>query len=239
MHKQIEPIPNKPSVPRKRRTMLAPAAYSETMMPALRLARASRWTRKIANVLLIVLVLTVFLLAFVPWQQNVAGSGSVLAFAPDQRQQVIEAPIKGRVVRWGENIVENALVQKGQFIAEISDLDESYSARLEQQLVNSQLTADAAGRQLDANERALTAAKTIVNSYEAQVRAYEKVKEETIAAHARLDLHDVFNFVVCPTLQHIISILQNSMRCDKLHATPVYVKCCGKPIANFGHCTQI
>ncbi|MBR9801027.1 MAG: HlyD family secretion protein [Rubinisphaera brasiliensis] len=182
MHKQIEPIPNKPSVPRKRRTMLAPAAYSETMMPALRLARASRWTRKIANVLLIVLVLTVFLLAFVPWQQNVAGSGSVLAFAPDQRQQVIEAPIKGRVVRWGENIVENALVQKGQFIAEISDLDESYSARLEQQLVNSQLTADAAGRQLDANERALTAAKTIVNSYEAQVRAYEKVKEETIAA---------------------------------------------------------
>ena len=143
---------------------------------------ASRWTRKIANVLLIVLVLTVFLLAFVPWQQNVAGSGSVLAFAPDQRQQVIEAPIKGRVVRWGENIVENALVQKGQFIAEISDLDESYSARLEQQLVNSQLTADAAGRQLDANERALTAAKTIVNSYEAQVRAYEKVKEETIAA---------------------------------------------------------
>ena len=57
MHKQVEPIPNKPSAPRKRRTMLAPAAYSETMMPALRLARASRWTRKIAKTWIFVSVL--------------------------------------------------------------------------------------------------------------------------------------------------------------------------------------
>jgi len=167
---------------RKRRTLLAPAAYSETMMPALRLARASRWTKQLAKVLIVLLVLTVFLLAFVPWQQNVAGSGSVLAFAPDQRQQIIEAPIKGRIVRWGEDVVENTLVEKGQFIAEIRDLDESYTARLEQQLANSELTAASAERQLEASKRALQAAEIIVNSYEAQVRAYEKVKQETIAA---------------------------------------------------------
>ena len=32
---------------------------------------------------------------FAPWVQNIRGSGSVLAFAPDQRQQPIEATISG------------------------------------------------------------------------------------------------------------------------------------------------
>lgn len=165
-----------------RRTMLAPVAYSESAMPALRLARSSRIARNIAKWLLGGLILTIALMAFAPWQQSITGTGSVLAFSPDQRPQVIEAPIKGRIVRWGENIYENAEVQEGEFLAEIRDLDESYAARLDQQLVNSQQGVAAARQQLEANQRALEAARTIVESYQAQVEAYESVKRETIAA---------------------------------------------------------
>ncbi|MCA9109697.1 MAG: toxin secretion protein, partial [Planctomycetaceae bacterium] len=114
--------------------------------------------------------MTTFLATFAPWQQSVSGSGNVLAYAPNQRPQVIEAPIKGRIVSWGEGIVENAKVTKGQVIAEIRDLDESYASRLDQQLSNSEQAVEASQQQLAANERALEAALTIVDSYQAQVR---------------------------------------------------------------------
>ncbi len=166
----------------RRRTLLAPVAYSESLMPALRLARSSRIARRIAKFLLFGLTITMFLMAFAPWQQSITGTGSVMAYAPDKRQQVIESPIKGRVVEWGEGIVENARVAEGDVIVRIRDLDESYSARLEQQLANTQREVSAARDSFNANEGARRAAQAIVESYEAQVRAYTKVKQETIAA---------------------------------------------------------
>lgn len=167
---------------KRRETMLLPVAYSESVMPSLRLVRASRSIRRIGLFLFVFLLITIFLMAFAPWQQSVTGTGSVLAFAPDQRQQVIETPIKGRIVNWGDGIFENAHVIKGQLIAEIRDLDESYTQRLNQQLANTEQTVAFTKQQLEANERALDAAKTIVESYQAQVEAYTRVKQETIAA---------------------------------------------------------
>ncbi|MCA8996372.1 MAG: HlyD family efflux transporter periplasmic adaptor subunit, partial [Planctomycetaceae bacterium] len=115
-------------------------------------------------------------------QQSVTGTGSVLAFAPNQRAQVIEAPIKGRIVQWGDGIVENAKVTKGQLICEIRDLDEEYVSRLQGQLENMQDVVKSAEQQLQANERALADAKLIGESYESQLRAYDIVKTETTAA---------------------------------------------------------
>lgn len=179
-----QPIPQSKFVvsrPR-RRTMLEPVAYNESVMPALRLARSSKLMRRIAAVLLGGLIIAILLMAFAPWQQSVVGRGNVLAYAPQQRQQVIEAPIKGRIVGWDDNIYENVHVKKGQVIAQIQDLDASYAARLDQQLANSMQSVFAAEQQLAANRRALEAAQTVVVSTEAQVRAYETVKIETIAA---------------------------------------------------------
>lgn len=166
----------------RRQTTLLPVAYSESVMPSLRLARSSRTIRRLGLVLFVLLIATIVTMAFAPWQQSVTGTGNVLAFAPDQRQQVIESPIKGRIASWGNEIYENAFVAKGQVIAEIQDLDAAYADRLQQQLMNTQQTVIFTQHQLDANQRALDAAKTIVDSYEAQVTAYRKVKEETIAA---------------------------------------------------------
>ena len=167
---------------KNRWSLLSPVAYSESSMPALRLARSSRQVRKIAKVLFGILVLTITVMVFAPWQQSVRGTGNVLAYSPDQRQQVIQATINGRISRWGDQIFENARVKKGQVIAEISDLDESYAARLDLQLMNTQQALTAAKQHLEANQRALEAAKTIVESYEAQVQAFETVKRETINA---------------------------------------------------------
>ncbi len=164
------------------RKLLAPVAYSEALMPALRLARSSRIARRIAKVLIVALAITVVLMAFAPWQQSVTGSGSVIAYAPDERQQTIEAPIKGRVVRWGEGLVENARVKKGQFLVEIQDLDANYRTRLEEQRQNSQRQVSAAADRVEASKRALVASNTIIASFEAQRVAYERVKEQTILA---------------------------------------------------------
>lgn len=163
-------------------SLLSPVAYSESSMPALRLARSSRLARKIAKVLFGILALTITVMVFAPWQQSVRGTGNVLAYSPDQRQQVIQATIKGRIARWGDQIYENALVKKGQVIAEIRDLDEAYAARLDLQVMNTQQALVAAKQHLEANKRALEAAKTIVESYQAQVQAFETVKRETVNA---------------------------------------------------------
>ena len=165
-----------------RLTMLLPTAYSEAALPSLRLARSSQTIRRIGFILFVLLVLTIGVMALAPWQQNVKGTGSVLAFAPDQRQQVIESPIKGRISRWGDEIFENALVREGQIIAEIQDLDALYAPRLQQQLANTQQTVVFSKQQLAANERELDFKLTIIKSNESQLAAYKKVKEEVTAA---------------------------------------------------------
>ena len=70
--------PTKPAPLKPRRRMLGPAAYSETVMPSLRLARSSRLARRIGKVLLGALILGFLLVAFAPWQQTVKGTGTVL-----------------------------------------------------------------------------------------------------------------------------------------------------------------
>jgi len=164
------------------RTMLAPVAYSELMMPSLRLARSSSFARRTAKALSVFLLVTILLLLFAPWQQSITGSGNVVAYVPRERQQVIEAPIKGRIVRWGEGIYENARVEEGQMIVEIQDLAPSLMEQLESQLTATRQQVLAAREQLAANKRNLSATQTIVESYEAQIAAYKKVKDQVVAS---------------------------------------------------------
>lgn len=161
---------------------LAPAAYSESLMPALRLARSSRMARRISTTLITCLAGATLLMAFAPWQQSISGSGTVVAYSPDQRPQILQSRVSGRVYRLGENIFENARVREGQVIVEMRDLDESYYSRLSQQLVNSQRELEATRQQSEATKRAREAAITVVESLEAQLTAYMSVRRETEAA---------------------------------------------------------
>ncbi|MFT7639412.1 MAG: multidrug efflux pump subunit AcrA (membrane-fusion protein), partial [Pirellulaceae bacterium] len=118
----------------QQRRMLAPAAYSEAALPSLKLTRSSRLARTIGKSLLVFLVFGTILVALAPWQQSVKGTGNVIAYDPLERKQTIETPIKGRIVRWNKGIRENSHVRKGDFIAEIADIDTGYLVRLEGQL---------------------------------------------------------------------------------------------------------
>lgn len=162
--------------------MLAPSAYSEALLPSLRLARSSRLARRAGKILLVLLILGFGLVMIAPWQQSVSGSGSVIAFAPRERQQTIEVAIKGRILRWGENVFENAHVSEGDLIAEIQDVDPMLMTRLEDQLTASNSQVSAMEKIVAANRRNLEAAHTIVLSFESQLRAYESVKDQILAS---------------------------------------------------------
>jgi multidrug resistance efflux pump len=151
-------------------------------MPALRLARSSRFARWLAKILLYGLGLTIIGMLFLPWQQSLWGTGEVIAYSPNEREQIMESPIKGRIVRLGDGIMENARVLKGQLIAEIQDLDPELLSRLQAQADASQRALEASRTQLEANKRNLEAAHTIVTAYEAQARAYELVLQQVVGA---------------------------------------------------------
>lgn len=158
-------------------------------MPALRLVRSSRNARIVGRFLFVMLTVAIVLMVFAPWQQSVTGSGNVIAFAPQERQQRIEAPIKGRIIAWGDGIFENAKVQRGQSIARIQDLDPELLPRLEEQLNATQRQVEASHSQLYAAERNLDAAHAVAESYQAQLETYTSVKQQIIdAANAYVDV---------------------------------------------------
>ncbi|MAT16525.1 MAG: toxin secretion protein [Planctomyces sp.] len=162
--------------------MLSRVAYDEHAMPSLQLARSSRLVRRTGRWLFAALVLGFIFVSVSPWQQSVRGTGDVIAFAPAERQQTLEAPIKGRIISLGEGIFENAFVKKGDMIAVISDIDSDYLSRLESSLNASQQQVIASETLLQASRRNLEAALTVVTSFEEQLKTYERVKEQIVAS---------------------------------------------------------
>lgn len=166
----------------QRRSILTPVAYSEALMPSLQLARSSRQARRIAAVLLILLVATIGLMTFAPWQQTITGEGYVVAYAPRERQQTLEATIKGRIVRWNEELVENARVAKGDFIAEIRDIDDQYADRLKGQLENTAAVLESSRKIVEATEGQLNAYRRVQTEIEAAQNAYVQSAMEKVSA---------------------------------------------------------
>jgi len=90
-----------------------------------------------------------------PWQQTSTGTGRVVAWSPTERQQNIEAPIDGRIVRWW--VQEGAVVKEGEPLLEIVDVDPNLMDRLTQErnaliarLQAAQLRAQSDGARMDA-----------------------------------------------------------------------------------------
>lgn len=91
-------------------------------------AQTNPIARRIARSLItLFLVLLLFLLQ-TPWQQNVQGMGRVVAYIPGDRQQMIGAPVEGRIARW--LVKEGSQVKRGEIIAELSDNDPLLLQRL-------------------------------------------------------------------------------------------------------------
>lgn len=140
---------------------------------ALHAIAVPRSQRILARVLMALLVTTVFALTVTPWQQNVTGSGRVIAFRPDERPQNIEAPLEGRIAKW--YVVEGSKVKKGDPIVDLSDNDPSIMERL--------------GQERTATGSTITAGQKRVQSIEDRIRGLETTLTTGVsAARARVQM---------------------------------------------------
>jgi len=100
------------------------------------------------------------LVLFLPWQQNIRGSGNVTALDPMNRPQTIETVIAGRVQKWF--VREGDLVHKGDTIISISEVKEKYfdpqmMTRLTQQITAKENSLDSKNQKAKALERQVAA----------------------------------------------------------------------------------
>ena len=64
------------------------------------------------------------IILFLPWTQNVHTKGVITTLTPDQRPQVIQATIAGRIEKW--YVREGQLVKKGDTIVHLSEIKTEY-----------------------------------------------------------------------------------------------------------------
>lgn len=152
------------------------------MPPSIRIV--AKWT----SLFFLVLIL---MFAILPWQQTAIGTGRVIAYSPNDRQQNIAAPVEGRLGKW--HVQEGSIVQKGDLIVEIYDNDPAIIERIrsEKQAMESRLkivqqAEDIAkinvDRQLNLFQQGISARKT----YEAAILEYNKFKSEAENIKAEL-----------------------------------------------------
>jgi multidrug resistance efflux pump len=79
---------------------------------------------KILNRIILGVSLMCLLILFLPWTQNISGSGAVTTLKPEQRPQTVQNIIAGRIEKW--YVKEGDFVQKGDTILYISEIKEDY-----------------------------------------------------------------------------------------------------------------
>jgi adhesin transport system membrane fusion protein len=109
-------------------TLVSPLARTR---PSLILSRTPKGARLLARLVGVLLLMTGLALWCVPWQQSLPGQGRVIAHAPLERQQIVEAPIEGRIQEW--LVAEGTRVHAGDPIATIADNDPEILGRLERE----------------------------------------------------------------------------------------------------------
>ncbi|SFU34547.1 Multidrug resistance efflux pump [Pustulibacterium marinum] len=108
----------------------------------------------------------VVLILFLPWTQNIKGSGYVTTLKPNQRPQTIHATIAGRIEEW--YVKEGDYVQKGDTIMYLSEIKESY---FDPNLVEN------TENQMRAKEGALASYGDKVNALALQIEAIQAEKK--------------------------------------------------------------
>ena len=135
--------------------------YPVVELPALAKAGKRRVTRRFGRFMLCVLLVTPFVLAFAPWQQNLAGQGRVIAFDPVDRPMQIQARTDGVILTW--HVKEGQSVKKGDPIVDLADNDPLILQRLAEQLA--------------AAEQKRAAAVDKLGQYTIQVEEAEKARQ--------------------------------------------------------------
>lgn len=134
----------------------------------------------IARFFMVVLFIFIIML-FMPWQQNIRGTGKVTPFNPGNRPQTVETAIAGRIQKW--HVQEGQYVEKGDTIITLSEIREKYFdplllVRLKQQI--------------DAKEQGLVAKRDKANALSRQIDALKlAMKNKIDQAKAKLDAEQI------------------------------------------------
>lgn len=147
----------------------------------LRTLRTHTGSRTLAKFMMAVLLLFIASL-FLPWQQNIRGTGQITALNPANRSQTVETVIAGRIQKWF--VREGQLVRKGDTIVTISEVKEKYFdpqllKRLEQQIVAKENSLEAKNEKAEALTRQIGALREAMQLKVEQGKAKleaEKVK---------------------------------------------------------------
>lgn len=186
-----------------------------------RFIRTSRAPRTFARLVAGAFALLALAFVVVPWQQNAPGKGRVIAFAATERQQTVDAPVEGRIVKWF--VQEGQRVTQGQALVDIADNDPEIISRLERErtAITERITAAQAraaslqGRiealessrtsgvaaatarsrmakdRLRAAEQALAASEATAQTAEVQVDRVRKLKEDGLTSQRALELAEL------------------------------------------------
>lgn len=115
----------------------------------------AKWLLAIGIIFLIVL--------FLPWQQNIKGTGKVTAFNPENRPQTVEAVIAGRIKEW--YVREGNFVSKGDTIATLTEVKDKYFDpelidRLQDQINAKESGVNSKGEKVNALRRQIVALRS-------------------------------------------------------------------------------
>lgn len=147
---------------------------------SLRSLRAPSGARVMARLLLVILFVFVVIL-FLPWQQNIRGSGVVTALDPANRPQRVEAVIAGRVQQW--YVQEGDFVNAGDTIVTLTEVKEKY---FDPELLNR------LQQQISAKESAIKSKTQKAEALSRQIKALEEAKRLKVAqSKAKLEADKV------------------------------------------------
>lgn len=96
-----------------------PFSGSKSLVMTLPLKENQRRVRLLTGILI-----SVFIMLFLPWTQNIRSKGFVTALRPDQRPQTIHSILAGRIENW--YVAEGDFVAKGDTILRISEIKDEY-----------------------------------------------------------------------------------------------------------------
>jgi multidrug resistance efflux pump len=120
---------------------------------------------KILNRIILVVSIVGVIALFLPWTQNISGTGAVTTLKPNQRPQSIQSVISGRIEKW--YVQEGNYVKKGDTILFISEIKEDY---MDPNLVKN------TKNQVEAKKQSLESYGSKVEALSAQMKAIDREK---------------------------------------------------------------
>ncbi len=178
-----------------------------TVVPAnkrtatIHLVQSSRFARRLAKLLIVGLLLSVIAMAFLPWQQSSRGSGEVIAFVPQERQQTVQATAKGIVKQIADGLVEGKVVKKGEFLLEIQPFAGDMVQQLEGQVQqlkakeeSAKIKADAYQANVTGFTEALELGVSMANEMVASAEAKLQSKQNQVSAYKAKEVQARLNY---------------------------------------------